>query len=135
MDAKVIGNIGRYLNHSCAPNVFVQNCFVDTHDLRFPWVAFFAQCHIPAGQELCWDYAYIVDQVQGKEIYCQCGSEMCRGRLLSSNVQFFWAKFYSPLVCRYVSDGSNYSQLNGKKDLIFNVKHILVFNCATFYRM
>ena len=82
MDAKVIGNIGRYLNHSCAPNVFVQNCFVDTHDLRFPWVAFFAQCHIPAGQELCWDYAYIVDQVQGKEIYCQCGSEMCRGRLL-----------------------------------------------------
>ncbi len=22
--------------------MFVQNCFVDTHDLRFPWVAFFA---------------------------------------------------------------------------------------------
>ena len=34
MDAKVIGNIGRYLNHSCHPNVFVQNVFVDTHDLR-----------------------------------------------------------------------------------------------------
>ena len=34
MDAKQIGNIGRYLNHSCRPNVFVQNCFVDTHDLR-----------------------------------------------------------------------------------------------------
>lgn len=82
MDAKIIGNIGRYLNHSCAPNVFVQNCFVDTHDLRFPWVAFFAQCHIPAGQELCWDYAYIVDQVKGKEIYCECGAETCRGRLL-----------------------------------------------------
>ena len=43
MDAKSIGNIGRYLNHSCNPNVFVQNCFVDTHDLRFPWVAFFAR--------------------------------------------------------------------------------------------
>ncbi len=42
MDAKTRGNIGRYLNHSCSPNVFVQNCFVDTHDLRFPWVAFFA---------------------------------------------------------------------------------------------
>ena len=34
MDAKQIGNIGRYLNHSCRPNMFVQNCFVDTHDLR-----------------------------------------------------------------------------------------------------
>jgi len=30
------------LQHSCSPNVFVQNVFVDTHDLRFPWVAFFA---------------------------------------------------------------------------------------------
>ena len=40
------GNISRYLNHSCSPNVFVQNCFVDTHDLRFPWVAFFALDYI-----------------------------------------------------------------------------------------
>lgn len=30
------------LQHSCTPNLFVQNVFVDTHDLRFPWVAFFA---------------------------------------------------------------------------------------------
>jgi len=82
MDAKSIGNIGRYLNHSCNPNVFVQNCFVDTHDLRFPWVGFFSQSHITAGEELCWDYNYQVDQVAGKEIYCQCGSESCRGRLL-----------------------------------------------------
>lgn len=82
MDAKSIGNIGRYLNHSCTPNVFVQNCFVDTHDLRFPWVAFFSSTYIKAGQELCWDYCYIVDQVKGKEIYCQCGSDQCRGRLL-----------------------------------------------------
>ena len=28
--------------HSCFPNAFVQNVFVDTHDLRFPWIAFFA---------------------------------------------------------------------------------------------
>jgi len=82
MDAKSIGNIGRYLNHSCNPNVFVQNCFVDTHDLRFPWVAFFASTHITAGEELCWDYNYQVDQVAGKEIYCQCGADNCRGRLL-----------------------------------------------------
>ena len=82
MDAKAKGNIGRYLNHSCSPNVFVQNCFVDTHDLRFPWLAFFSSCYIRAGQELCWDYAYVIDQVEGKEIFCSCGADNCRGRLL-----------------------------------------------------
>ena len=82
MDAKSIGNIGRYLNHSCNPNVFVQNCFVDTHDLRFPWVAFFTNSTVKAGDELCWDYQYVVDQVKGKEINCACGGIDCRGRLL-----------------------------------------------------
>lgn len=82
MDAKSKGNIGRYLNHSCNPNVFVQNVFVDTHDLRFPWVAFFAATYIQAGTELTWDYNYDVDSVPGKVMYCYCGSEECRGRLL-----------------------------------------------------
>ena len=51
MDAKQTGNLGRYLNHSCHPNVFVQNVFVDTHDLRFPWIAFFTSTYVKAGKE------------------------------------------------------------------------------------
>uniref|UniRef100_T1K8E0 SET domain-containing protein n=1 Tax=Tetranychus urticae TaxID=32264 RepID=T1K8E0_TETUR len=47
LDAKRFGNIGRFLNHSCSPNCFAQSVFVDTHDLRFPWVAFFANEFIP----------------------------------------------------------------------------------------
>ncbi|GBP42982.1 Histone-lysine N-methyltransferase eggless [Eumeta japonica] len=82
MDAKVQGNIGRYLNHSCSPNVFVQNVFVDTHDPRFPWVAFFAACHIRAGTELTWNYNYDVGSVPDKVLYCRCGAPNCRGRLL-----------------------------------------------------
>lgn len=82
MDANKVGNIGRYLNHSCSPNVFVQNVFVDTHDLRFPWVAFFALTYIKAGSELTWDYNYDVGSVPGKTIICECGSIECRGRLL-----------------------------------------------------
>ena len=82
MDAKSIGNIGRYLNHSCNPNVFVQNVFVDTHDLRFPWIAFFTSTSVRAGQELCWDYNYEVGSIPGKELYCSCGSDYCRGKLL-----------------------------------------------------
>ncbi|XP_024081838.1 histone-lysine N-methyltransferase eggless-like isoform X2 [Cimex lectularius] len=82
MDAKVAGNIGRYLNHSCDPNIFVQNVFVDTHDLRFPWVSFFALKYIPAGTELTWNYGYNVDSVPGKKLYCYCEAANCRRRLL-----------------------------------------------------
>lgn len=82
MDAKFEGNIGRYLNHCCDPNCFVQSVFVDTHDLRFHWVAFFAHCHISAGSELHWDYSYEPGQIPGRELICKCGAEKCRNRLL-----------------------------------------------------
>jgi len=65
MDAKLCGNIGRFFNHSCSPNVFVQNVFVDTYDLRFPWICFFALNSIKAGTELCWDYNYTIGSVKG----------------------------------------------------------------------
>lgn len=103
LDAMKTGNIGRYFNvsillysffsttiygqfssfqHSCEPNMFVQNVFVDTHDLRFPWVALFAMSNIRAGTELTWDYEYDVGSVPGKILHCQCGTKSCRGRLL-----------------------------------------------------
>ncbi|XP_050301921.1 histone-lysine N-methyltransferase eggless-like isoform X2 [Anthonomus grandis grandis] len=82
MDAKNAGNIGRFLNHSCSPNVFVQNVFVDTQDLRFPWVAFFSSQFIRAGTELTWNYNYDIGSVPGRVLYCHCSSTECKGRLL-----------------------------------------------------
>lgn len=82
MDAKLSGNIGRYFNHSCSPNLTVQNVFVDTHDLHFPWITFFAKVPLKAGTELCWDYNYTIGSVSGKNITCHCGASNCRGRLL-----------------------------------------------------
>ena len=82
LDARVKGNLGKYLNHSCDPNIFAQNVFVDTHDLRFPWIAFFTSRRLEAGEELAWDYNYQVGAVEGKRIDCHCGSEICRKRLL-----------------------------------------------------
>ena len=61
MDAHFKGNISRFYNHSCSPNVFVQNVFIDTWDVRFPWVAFFTASNIKAGTELVWDYSYEVN--------------------------------------------------------------------------
>lgn len=70
------------MQHSCVPNLFVQNVFVDTHDARFPWVAFFAHKLIKAGSELTWNYNYDVGSVAGKVLYCHCGEKECRKRLL-----------------------------------------------------
>ena len=46
VDAKHKGNLGRYLNHSCNPNLDTQNVIINTADLRFPTVAFFAKRNI-----------------------------------------------------------------------------------------
>ena len=82
LDAKKKGNVGRFFNHSCSPNCFAQNVFTDTHDLRFPMVAFFASRTIYALEEITWDYQYEIDSVPDKKMYCYCKSANCRGRLL-----------------------------------------------------
>ncbi|KAB7505127.1 Histone-lysine N-methyltransferase eggless, partial [Armadillidium nasatum] len=82
LDAKRMGNIGRYLNHSCDPNVYCQNVFVSTHDPRFPRISFFASKHITAGTELTWDYNYEIDSIPDRFKKCYCRSTNCKGRLL-----------------------------------------------------
>ncbi|EDV19880.1 uncharacterized protein TRIADDRAFT_64362 [Trichoplax adhaerens] len=81
VDSKRIGNIGRFYNHSCDPNMFVQNVFWKTQDLRFPTLSFFTLRSIPAGSELTWDYGYEMGSVEGKVKYCFCGASNCRKRL------------------------------------------------------
>jgi histone-lysine N-methyltransferase SETDB1 len=99
LDAKHYGSISRFYNHSCKPNVHIQNVFINSHDPRFPVIALFACRNIRAGEgeslsflslrffdfqsiELCWDYNYIVGCMPGVRIDCQCQSSNCRGRLL-----------------------------------------------------
>ncbi|CAF3298732.1 unnamed protein product [Rotaria socialis] len=82
MDAHYKGNVSRFYNHSCSPNVFVQNVFIETWDVRFPWVAFFTATNVKAGTELVWDYSYEVDTVENRVLHCRCGSDECRHRLL-----------------------------------------------------
>ena len=90
------GNLGRYLNHSCNPNLDTQNVIINTADLRFPTVAFFAKrnikglinriktyfhIYILAGEELCWDYQYELSDDVERALICYCGAANCRGRL------------------------------------------------------
>ncbi|KAI1307584.1 Histone-lysine N-methyltransferase eggless [Halotydeus destructor] len=82
LDGRVKGNIGRFLNHSCDPNAYCQNVFIETHDLRFTHMALFTSKFVKAYEELTWNYAYVVGSVPGKNIPCRCGARNCRKRLL-----------------------------------------------------
>jgi len=81
VDAKWYGNVGRFINHSCDPNLCKQTVFVETHDARMPRLAFFALWDIPAMEELTYDYGYMADSVEGKQMICRCGAQNCRGRM------------------------------------------------------
>ncbi|KAL1533066.1 [histone H3]-lysine(4) N-trimethyltransferase [Salvia divinorum] len=52
LDAAKYGNIGRFINHSCDPNVFSQEVLYDHDDKRMPHIMFFASKRIPPSQEL-----------------------------------------------------------------------------------
>ncbi|XP_049708967.1 histone-lysine N-methyltransferase SETDB2 isoform X3 [Elephas maximus indicus] len=82
LDATKEGNVGRFLNHSCCPNLLVQNVFVETHDRNFPLVAFFTNRYVKARTELTWDYGYEAGSMPEKEILCQCGANKCRKKIL-----------------------------------------------------
>ena len=94
------GNVGRFLNHSCDPNLEKVNVFLDTQDFRLPRyssdifnifiilflificrVAFFTSCSVKAGTELCYDYGYASGNVEGKHRECLCGSYNCRKQM------------------------------------------------------
>ncbi|KAI4875991.1 hypothetical protein NFI96_031309 [Prochilodus magdalenae] len=82
LDASKEGNVARFINHSCDPNLFVQNVFVDTHDSKFPAVAFFTCRPIAAGTELTWDYSYNPGSDPEHEVPCLCGFKDCQAVLI-----------------------------------------------------
>ncbi|KAG5592767.1 hypothetical protein H5410_043281 [Solanum commersonii] len=86
IDAARYGNVGRFINHSCSPNLYAQNVVYDHKDKRVPHIMLFAADNIPPLKELSYHYNYIVDQVydSGGKIKvkrCFCGSSDCSGRM------------------------------------------------------
>ncbi|XP_036946699.1 histone-lysine N-methyltransferase SETDB2 isoform X2 [Acanthopagrus latus] len=78
LDASKEGNVGRFINHSCQPNLFIQNVFTDSHDPAFPVIAFFTNRVVKAGTELTWNYS--ADARGKQEVTCLCGSSGCQGQ-------------------------------------------------------
>ncbi|GLT91132.1 hypothetical protein SLE2022_090350 [Rubroshorea leprosula] len=86
IDAAQIGNVGRFINHSCSPNLVAQNVLFNHDDRRCPHIMFFAAVDIPRMQELSFDYNCGIDNVfdahgNVKKKPCDCGSSDCKGRM------------------------------------------------------
>lgn len=78
ISAKNVGNVARFMNHSCNPNVFWQLVQYEHNRESFLHVAFFALKHIPPLTELTYDYGISQFETHRKR-KCLCRSEKCRG--------------------------------------------------------
>ncbi|KAM4696988.1 histone-lysine N-methyltransferase EHMT1 [Rhinophrynus dorsalis] len=78
IDARFYGNISRFINHLCEPNLLPVRVFMSHQDLRFPRIAFFSRRPILAGEEIGFDYGDRFWEIKGKLFRCQCGSSKCK---------------------------------------------------------
>eukprot|EP00741_Cyanophora_paradoxa_P005639 tig00000923_g5466.t1 len=91
IDATRKGNVGRFINHSCEPNLCMQKVLVDSMDVLRARLAFFTSRPIRRGEELTIDYDPPQQGArrQGRskkhkreganyKMPCRCGAERCR---------------------------------------------------------
>ncbi|CAI9287538.1 unnamed protein product [Lactuca saligna] len=80
VSAKNKGNVGRFMNHSCSPNVYWQPIMRENEEESYLHVGLYAIKHIGPLQELTFNYG--VPRVEKKGIVkkkCLCGSSNCKG--------------------------------------------------------
>ncbi|XP_053551684.1 histone-lysine N-methyltransferase EHMT1 isoform X2 [Bombina bombina] len=78
IDARFYGNISRFINHLCEPNLLPVRVFMSHQDLRFPRIAFFSSRQIQAGEQIGFDYGDRFWDIKGKLFSCKCGSSKCK---------------------------------------------------------
>ncbi|KAL8147414.1 histone-lysine N-methyltransferase, H3 lysine-9 specific SUVH1-like [Apium graveolens] len=80
ISSKNSGNVARFMNHSCSPNVFWQPVLRENGDKTYLHVAFFSIGHIPPMQELTFNYGIPKsDKAEQRKKTCLCGSLDCKG--------------------------------------------------------
>lgn len=79
IDATTYGNVSRYINHSCLPNLTNHQVIVESMDCQLAHIGLYASRDIAIGEELTYDYRY--KQLPGEGCPCLCGAPNCRGRL------------------------------------------------------
>eukprot|EP00250_Pteridium_aquilinum_P014879 c22256_g1_i1 orf=87-4457(-) len=79
IDATKYGNVARFINHSCSPNLVNYQVLVESMDCQLAHIGLYATRDINVGEELAYDYRYKL--LPGKGCPCHCGASDCRGRL------------------------------------------------------
>ena len=87
VDATYVGNVGRFINHSCEPNLFVQPVRVEN---SVPRVALFAARDIPVYTELTYDYS------GGVNTKAECGCNFTLGYSNSANATDEYDSYSAP---------------------------------------
>ncbi|XP_057950290.1 histone-lysine N-methyltransferase, H3 lysine-9 specific SUVH1-like [Malania oleifera] len=78
--AKNMGNVARFMNHSCSPTVFWHPVLRGNSSESDLHVVFHAIKHIPPMTELTYDYGIIESSTaEQRKKKCLCGSLKCRG--------------------------------------------------------
>ncbi|KAJ1436574.1 Zinc finger C2H2-type [Sesbania bispinosa] len=79
IDATRYGNVSRFINNSCSPNLVSYQVLVESMDCERAHIGLYANRDIALGEELTFNYHY--ELVPGEGSPCHCGSSNCRGRL------------------------------------------------------
>lgn len=78
IDGFFCGNLARFINHSCDPNLQPVNIHTESHSIFKSRVFFFAKRKIQAGEELTFNYNFS-RVTSGKQFHCFCNSKNCSG--------------------------------------------------------
>ncbi|XP_077995961.1 histone-lysine N-methyltransferase EHMT1-like [Glandiceps talaboti] len=78
LDGHYYGNVSRFINHRCDPNIVPVEVYIEHQDLRCPRIAMFAKKDIAPYEQLGFNYGEKYWRVQNKRHTCQCGSTKCQ---------------------------------------------------------
>lgn len=84
IDAEFYGNVSRFINHGCNPNLEIKLVRTGTIIPRF---CLFAKRDIHPMEELCYNYGMEYSSTRTDGPPCHCGSENCQGFLPISFLQ------------------------------------------------
>ncbi|MCP9259480.1 putative histone-lysine N-methyltransferase set-2 [Dirofilaria immitis] len=74
IDATQMGNLARFINHSCQPNCYAKIVVVDGEKR----IVIYSKLPISKGDEITYDYKFPIEE---DKIDCLCGAPGCRGSL------------------------------------------------------
>ncbi|VDK35697.1 unnamed protein product [Gongylonema pulchrum] len=74
IDATQMGNLARFINHSCQPNCYAKIVSVEGEKR----IVIYSKQPINKGDEITYDYKFPIEE---NKIDCLCGAPSCRGSL------------------------------------------------------